>query len=129
MCFSAPARFVASGGLIAAGAAVSLYFVALLMVEPLRIHERNACVSYTFDAPSKWLVMPPYLVAILGALFVSSRPVFRWFGAAIAVLSLVSWRLYERNFISVWCFFAAAVSSMFFLYVQHRRSRRSAATR
>jgi hypothetical protein len=112
------------GWFVALGVAVSAWFLVLLATNPLRVSIRSSCVNYDFDAPSQWLLAPPYLAAILGALFVSSRPIFRWFGAAIAVLSLVSWRLYERNFISVWCFFAAIVSSMFFLYVQHKRAKR-----
>lgn len=109
---------------VIAGAAVSLYFLGLLAFSDLRVRERGDCISYAFHYPDKWVVLP-YLLVVLGALFVSSRAIFRWFGAAILAMAVVSWRLYANNFISVWCFFAAAVSSMFFLFVQHRRSRRT----
>ncbi len=111
------------------GAAVALYFLGLLATHPVRIRERSACVSYAFDFPGEWVVLPGYLVAVFGSLFISSRPIFRWFGLAISVLAFIAWRLYMRNFISVWCFFAAAVSSMFFVYVQYRRASRSVAAK
>jgi hypothetical protein len=108
---------------VTAGAGVSLYFLWLLSLSKLRIRELHSCISYGFYYPDKWVVLP-YLCVVLGALFVSSRVIFRWFGAAIFVLAVATWWFYERNFISVWCFFAAIVSSMFFLYVQHRRAHR-----
>lgn len=110
--------------LILMGLAVALYFVALLERHALHIHERYACVSYTFDFNTEWLVVPLYLLTVFGSLFISSRAIFRWFGLAISLLALVSWKFYTMNFISVWCFFAAVVSSMFFVYVRYRRSAR-----
>lgn len=106
------------------GAAVALYLLGLLLTQPLHIRERTGCVNYTFNFTADWIVVPFYMLAIFGALFFSSRPIFRWFGVAILSLSLFSWGLYYRNFISVWCFFAAVVSSMFFLYIQRKRSVR-----
>src|SRR5690606_34921316 len=73
---------------VVAGAGVTLYFLRLLATSELRVREINACVSYAFDYPDKWVVLP-YLCVVLGALFVSSRAVFRWFGAAIFVLAAV----------------------------------------
>ncbi|HEX2613051.1 MAG TPA: DUF6629 family protein [Fibrobacteria bacterium] len=108
---------------VIAGALVSLYFLGLLAFSPLHIRERGNCVAYAFHYPDKWVVLP-YLAVVLGALFVSSRVIFRWFGVAIFAMAVLAWRLYETNFISVWCFFAAAVSSLFFIFVQRRRSRR-----
>jgi hypothetical protein len=109
---------------IIAGATVSLYFIAVLATQPLRIRERSNCVTYSFDLPGQWIVALVYLAAILGPLLLSSRKVFRWFGVLILLLSLVAGTLYHHNFISVWCFFAAIVSGIFYLFVQHKRSRR-----
>ena len=113
-------------GFIAVGAAVALYFAGLLATQSLHVRERSACVSYSFHFNYERIVVPMYLFAIFGSLFASSRPIFRWFGLAISVLALISWKLYTRNFISVWCFFAAIVSSMFFMYVQYKRRVRNA---
>jgi heme/copper-type cytochrome/quinol oxidase subunit 4 len=110
------------------GALVSLYFTGLLLLEELRVSERNACVNYAFDFPFKWTILGLYLLAILGSLFTSSRPMFRAFGIAIAGMSIFSWWMYKVNFVSVWCFFSAGVSALFFLYVQRKRSKRPHAT-
>jgi hypothetical protein len=110
------------------GLLVSLYFAGLLILEDVWTHENNACVQYYIEVPFKRAVLGLYLLAILGSLFASSKPVFRWFGLAIAAMSLVSWWIYKANFVSVWCFFSAGVSALFFLYVQRKRSHRPHAT-
>jgi hypothetical protein len=115
-------------GFAALGVAVALYFAGLLMLESVRIRERHACVNYYFNFPYKWAVLFLYLVATLGPLLASSRPIFRWFGLAIGAMSVVAWWVYKVNFLSVWCFFSAGVSAMFFLYVQRKRSHRPHAT-
>jgi hypothetical protein len=110
--------------LIVTGVVVAGYFVVVLATQPLRISERMNCVNYAFNLPAKWIITALYVVAILGPLLFSSRPIFRWFGLVVFASAVIAGTLYYRNFISVWCFFAAAVSAMFFLYVQHRRSMR-----
>ncbi len=112
-------------GFIAVGAVVALYFARLLATQSLHVREHSSCVSYAFHFNSERIVVPMYLFATFGSLFASSRPIFRWFGLAISVLAFISWMLYARNFISAWCFFAAAVSSMFFIYVQYKRRLRN----
>jgi len=107
------------------GIAVALYFIGLLATRPLHIHEHAACVDYSFNIPLESIVRVLYLVAVFGSLFVSSRPIFRWFGAAISLLALIAWKFYFINFISVWCFFAAIVSSMFFVFIQYKRSAKA----
>ncbi|MCD6025371.1 MAG: hypothetical protein K0Q91_2287 [Fibrobacteria bacterium] len=116
------------GVFVVTGALVSLYFTGLLVFEDVRVREQNACVNYAFDFPFKWTVLGLYLLAVLGSLCASSRPMFRAFGIAIAGMSVFSWWMYKSNFVSVWCFFSAAVSALFFLYVQRKRSKRPHAT-
>jgi hypothetical protein len=109
---------------LVAGILVAAYFVVILATQPLRIRERTNCVSYSFDLPGQWIVLALYLAAILGPLAFSSRVIFRWFGLVVFSMAAIAGTLFYRNFISVWCFFSAAVSAMFFLYVQRRRSKR-----
>jgi hypothetical protein len=109
---------------IGVGLLVSAYFVVILVTQPLRIRELSNCVNYTFALPAQWLVAALYVAAILGPLLLSSRPIFRWFGVLILLLGGIAGTIYHHNFISVWCFFSAAVSAMFFLYVQRNRAKR-----
>jgi hypothetical protein len=108
---------------IALGVAMALFFLVLLATQDLRVFVQDNCVHYAFDNPNKWIALP-YLFAVLGALFASSREVFRWFGLGIFALAVIAGVVYHKEFISVWCFFSAIVSAMFFVYVQRKRSRR-----
>ena len=105
------------------GLGVSIYFIALLAIQPLALRELNACVSYSFFIPFEYLAVPAYLAAVFGPLFLSAKKIFRLFGVLIAVLALVSWLFYSQAFISVWCFFAAIVSCVFFFSVRREGSR------
>ena len=105
---------------IVLGVLVAFYFIGLLLTQPLEIDKLKSCVSYTFNYPfiSIYFVMVAYLLAVFGPLFVSSRKILRWFGIVSAVLAFISWIFYAVDFTSVWCFFAAIVSSMFFIYIK-----------
>ena len=113
------------GWFVLAGTAVALYFLGLMLTQTLSIRVLSKSVRYSLNFRHQWLVTPAYLLAIFGSLFVSSRPIFRWFGLAISILALIAWKLYAMEFVSVWCFFAAIVSSMFFVYVQYQRFARA----
>ena len=105
------------------GVLVAFYFIGLLLTQPLQIDKLRSCVSYTFEYPivGIHLVMIPYFLAVFGPMFVSSRKILRWFGIVSAILAFISWTFYTVNFTSVWCFFAAIVSSMFFIYIKWKK--------
>jgi len=104
------------------GIAVALYFSELLLTRPLVIHKLKACVNYGFYNPYQYIVMAIYLLAIFGPLFVSDYKIFKWFGIIAAFLAIITELFFTMNFTSVWCFFAAIVSSMFFVYIKHNKS-------
>jgi len=113
-----PKRRKLLGWFVALGALVSAYFIFLLSTQVLEISKHISCVNYSFsDFPYKEIVITAYLVAILAPLLSSSKHILRWYGAAIFVLGLISWLFFSVTFTSVWCFFAAIVSSMFFFYL------------
>ena len=76
-----------------------------------------------FSAPASFIASG-YLVAVFVPLFLSSNRIFKWFGVAIAALAIVAWLFFTLTFASVWCFFAAIVSSMFFVYLRTKEKRR-----
>lgn len=104
------------------GIAVAIYFLVLFLTQSLTIREINASVSYNFNFPFKGFVNAAYVLAVFGPLFVSSREVFKWFGVVVAILAIISWFLFTVNLASVWCFFAAIVSSMFFVYIKLKKA-------
>jgi hypothetical protein len=99
------------------GIIVAVYFSWLLLTEAMAISKINACISYGFNLPLAGPVLLAYLLAIFGSLLISSHRTFRWFGVIAFILALVSWIFFKITFTSVWCFFAAIVSSIFFVYV------------
>lgn len=109
------------GWFIFAGTAVAIYFTTILILGPLDIHKINSCVNYSFNFPFKNFVILAYLLAVVGSFCISSINILRYFGIAIGFLGLVSWFFFEFTFTSVWCFFAAIVSLMFFFYIRYKK--------
>jgi hypothetical protein len=111
------------------GVLVAFYYIGLLLTQSLVIDKLKSCVSYTFNYPIIGMnfVMVAYLVAVFGPMIVSSRKILKWFGIVSALLAFISWIFYSVNFTSVWCFFAAIVSSMFFIYIKWKNKSIKAA--
>jgi hypothetical protein len=103
------------------GIIVALYFLYLSLLEPLTISNFKECISYNFNVPLRDWADLAYLVSIFGPLFISSKEYFKWFGIVIAISALIAWIFFATTFASVWCFFSAIVSSMFFLYIKYRK--------
>lgn len=104
------------------GIAVALYFLERSLTQSLAIHEIGSHVSYTFDYPSNFLAKIAYALAVFVPLLISRNKTFKWFGIVIAILALISWFFFAVTFTSVWCFFAAIVSSMFFVYLKSKET-------
>lgn len=107
------------------GVAVALYALGLLFTQHLVIRELRACVNYDFNFPFQYVANGAYMLAIFGPLFVSRREAFKWFGAVVAIFAIISWFYFTVNLVSVWCFFAAVVSSMLFVYIKFKRPAQS----
>jgi hypothetical protein len=99
------------------GIIVATYSLLALIMQSLEVQRINACIAYTFQVPFGNFFDIAYLLAVFVPLFISSREVFRWFGVVVAFLAIISWLFFALAFTSVWCFFAAIVSSMFFVYI------------
>ncbi len=100
------------------GFIVAVYFSWLLITQAVAISKINACISYSFsNFPLAHPVLLVYLSAIFGSLLISSHKGFRWFGVVAFIMAFISWLFFFLTFASVWCFFAAVVSSIFFVYI------------
>jgi len=112
-------------GFVFLGIVVAVYFLAMLLTQHLAIGRYDACIDYRINLPFRELMVPAYLIAIIGSLLVSSIRIFKWYGVAIGLLGIIAWLFFVMTFTSVWCFFAAIVSSMFFLYVRQKNKTAS----
>ena len=108
---------------ILAGIAVSVYFLEAFIDEPLTVGKMYMCIAYVFHQPLEDYANIFYLLAVFGSLLASSMAVFRWYGVAICILAATAWAFYSFAFTSVWCFFSAIVSAMFFVYMERRRGQ------
>lgn len=106
---------------VAAGVAVAAYFLETFEYVPMIVEKVNMCIVYEFHQPLEDFGNAFYLLAIFGSLLASSMAIFRWYGVAICILATVAWAIYSFAFTSVWCFFAAIVSVMFFVYMESKR--------
>lgn len=68
--------------------------------------------SILYDTPITIQNLWPYMILVYLPWFLSSLPRMRLVGAAFIATSLIAGYFYEVQFISVWCFFAAIISSL-----------------
>lgn len=106
------------------GIVVACYFLTMFLIQSLEIQKVRSCIQYNFTSPFGYVENILYLVAIFAPLLVSSRRVFFYFGFVVIILALISWLFYAYAFTSVWCFFSAVISSLFFVYVWLKSGRK-----
>ena len=106
------------------GVLIALYFACLFLTQTVSVSELRACISYNFYMPFNTFATIPYIAAVLGPLFISSKKVFKFFGIIAAVSSIISLLFFTVAFVSVWCFFAAVMSSLFFFYILQNKKQR-----
>jgi hypothetical protein len=107
-------------GIAAAGAATALYLLYFLITEPTV----SQVVGYHIDyvSPHFYIgeVLILYVLATCASSLLSSHPAVRWFGVATAISLGLAAAVYTAWFISVWCFFAAAISVIVLLHFVQR---------
>lgn len=111
-------------GLWGAGLAVALFHLYYMIAYPLTAEV--TCNSIVYHMPRRFLplVLLCYFASTCGAPLASSHRLVRWFGAAALGFAALAYMFYEVSFVSVWCFFAAALSIMiYWFYASRNRSR------
>ena len=115
-----PTRRRAMAGIAVIGAALAVVLLLDLLASPpeAAIHAHSIDYGGGGD-PLSWRQIP-YLAATCLPLLLSSLPLVRIFGAVVLGGFVVSATVHATTFVSVWCFFAAADSTL--LYVHFRRA-------
>lgn len=115
------ARRRVMAALFAGGAAQSAYALVLFtdFQFGVAIHERSLHYAGTGESPV-WMYLP-YLACTAGALLLSSHRTLRAAGWVVLAGFVVSLYAHYAAFVSVWCFFAAADSTLLYLHF-HRRA-------
>lgn len=106
------------------GAATGLYLFYILIRFPILAEAVGGHILYVSPHYYVPVVTGGYLAATCISLFFSSHKVVVMFGI-VALLSFVAaYGFYTLWFISVWCFFAAILSGVIYLYFRKRSHSR-----
>lgn len=111
------------GSIAAGGVILSIYLLIGLLGETSTVAIRGHSIGYSSDVdPLTWRQIP-YLVCTSAVALLSSHRLIQLLGVVVLVAFLVTAYAYSAAFISVWCFFAAANSTLIYFYF-----KRAAAT-
>jgi hypothetical protein len=103
--------------LLVVGACAAVVICGSLVRHPLETHLLRGHICY--HAQPTYEAMGLYFLAV-GAPCFSSHRWLQVFGVLLVLSLAVSLGLYAAEFVSVWCFFAAALSAVLWLHVARR---------
>ena len=105
---------------LASGIATAAALTYALAVRPVRAEIRGHTIGYAVDLAQPELVIAGYLFATVGALLISGDRGLWLLGVLIGVGAAICWSLWELEFVSTWCAFAAVVSAALLCWVNSR---------
>jgi len=100
------------------GIVVGVLFYIGFLRQPESAQVINLCLFYPNHISLPTLFNYLYILVTIGSGAVSSRPIIKLFTLLVLISSLITWIVYNINFISVWCFFAATISAVLYFYPQ-----------
>jgi hypothetical protein len=103
------------------GGSVGLYLLYFIARFPIT-SEVNVNVVYIFPDFHKPPILALYIAATCISAFFSSHKMINIFGALALIAFVVAYWFYTVAFFSVWCFFAAILSSVIYLHLKYTRS-------
>ncbi|OGT57245.1 MAG: hypothetical protein A3E01_14465 [Gammaproteobacteria bacterium RIFCSPHIGHO2_12_FULL_63_22] len=107
-------------GFLGIGALVGLFLLYGMFLNPIEARPVGQHIDYESPHFYQAAVLLGYLAATTVSQMISSHRWVRWFGALALVSAVATYLAYAQWFISVWCFFAAALSAVIYLHVRHR---------
>ncbi|MFF1675017.1 DUF6629 family protein [Streptomyces sp. NPDC058256] len=105
---------------LAAGLVTAAALAYALAVRPVRAEIRGHTVGYFVDLSHPALLIAGYLLATIGSLLLSGDRGLTLFGVLVAVGALITWAMWQIEFVSTWCAFAALCSVVLLGWVRRR---------
>ena len=105
---------------LAAGLATAATLSYNLATHSVTADIRGHTVGYVIDLPQAELLVAGYLLATVGSLLLSGDRILVLLGVLVAVGAVVCWALWELEFVSTWCAFAAVCSVVMYGWVRGR---------
>lgn len=110
-------RKYALAGLLICGITWSTYYFIHTAHLDVSAQIVNKHIQYVADFPTnKWI----YASIILATCFISSFPWMWLFGILVATALIISVQYFEPTFGSVWCFFSAIISLIFYKVMKNQ---------
>ncbi len=115
--------------LVGVGSTVTFTLFILLTLRPLTIHVLQNSIHYQIYTPYEFEIALAviYALVVCGSLLLSSKKEFRWFGGLLLVSAAIAATFFFINFVSVWCFFAALLSSLIYFYLRQEQTKKHVA--
>lgn len=102
------------------GLAVGLYLLHLIIVGKFSAHVINKSIAYHSLYTHVFSTVVFYFLVTCGSTLFSSHRIVRMFGIIFLVSAAITTLFFLEAFISVWCFFAAILSILIFIYFYRR---------
>jgi hypothetical protein len=112
---------------IMVGASVSLFFLAAMITHPVSAAIMGSHIDYNLPHPHDKIAFAFYAIATCLAPLLSSHKMVRLFGVILIASMIIAYTIYAMWFASVWCFFAALLSSVVLLHFLRRETPQIAA--
>jgi len=100
-----------------AGIAVGLRFIYFMFTSPVTSSVVNECIRYSYPASYQYTFTALYIAVVCISCLLSSKKIIRLFGILTFLSLVAAYTIYTETFVSVWCFFAAVLSFIVYLYL------------
>ena len=106
--------------LVFLGLCLGSYLLLSFLSETWAASVVNCSIYYHFTIPGHEVLLALlYLAVTFGPFLISSRKSVNHLGILNIIFCAIAAYIYYTDFISVWCFFAAVLSTMIFLFFAH----------
>ena len=105
-----------------AGIAVGLYLLYFILRFPVTADVLGKHIVYISPHFYIFGVMFFYLAATCVSGFLSSHKIINLFGVLLLASFIAAYQIHIASLVSVWCFFAAILSLIVYLYFKHKHS-------
>lgn len=105
------------------GMFISSYLLFALLRLPLDVSVVGHHIYYHIEVPLTTIGAVLYVLVTAGSFFASSDRFFQFFGLLVVVSAVLAYWIESTTFTSVWCFFAALLSAISFVYLWIHREQ------
>lgn len=101
----------------ALGATLAAFFLFILLTQDISALLADKGIHYKIYIPFVEVITALYVFIVCGAPIFSSKAAFRWFGLIALIAGITSATFFYTAFVSVWCFLAAIISLLIYIYL------------